>query len=71
MVEVGNSSVPEEAKDLEQPLMRHRSRCFTSGASETAKGGGEMVDSQPSSSEPHDIASRPHDNGGALHSEEV
>lgn len=29
-----------------------------------------MVDSQPSSSEPHDIASRPHDNGGAFHSEE-
>ncbi|RWR89365.1 plant UBX domain-containing protein 8 [Cinnamomum micranthum f. kanehirae] len=45
-------------------------RCFTSGASETAKGGGEMVDSQPSSSEPHDIGSRPHDNGGAFHSEE-
>lgn len=70
-VEAGNSSVPEEAENVESPLARHRSRRFTSGASETAKGGGEMVDSPASSPEPHYIAIRTQHNGDAFHSEEV
>ncbi|XP_077248565.1 plant UBX domain-containing protein 8-like [Tasmannia lanceolata] len=69
--EVGNSSLQEEAEDVEeQPLVRHRSRRSPSGASESAKEIAEMVDSPPSSPEPHDIGSHPQHNGDAFHSDE-
>lgn len=75
-VDEGNSSVQEEAEDVEeQPLVRHRSRRLSFGASsgtaESAKEVGEMVDSLPSSPVPHDITSHPHPNGDAFPSDEV
>eukprot|EP00268_Persea_americana_P018587 TRINITY_DN1933_c0_g1_i2.p1 TRINITY_DN1933_c0_g1~~TRINITY_DN1933_c0_g1_i2.p1 ORF type:complete len:494 (-),score=154.48 TRINITY_DN1933_c0_g1_i2:871-2352(-) len=75
MVGEGNSSVQEEVEDVEeQPLVRHRSRRISFGASsdamESAAVVEEMVDSLPSSPIPHDITNHPQPNGDAFHSDE-
>ncbi|CAK9173073.1 unnamed protein product [Ilex paraguariensis] len=70
-LEVGSSSVQDEAEDVEeQPLVRHSSRQMSSGSVDTAKDIEEIEVSPPSSPQQGINASNPHHNRSDIHSDE-
>ncbi|XP_010940884.1 plant UBX domain-containing protein 8 [Elaeis guineensis] len=68
--EEGNTFVQEETEDVEeQPLVRHRSGCPSSGNAELAESG-QVVYSPPTSPQQNNISSRPSYNGNTFQSDE-
>ncbi|XP_008812935.2 plant UBX domain-containing protein 8-like [Phoenix dactylifera] len=68
--EEGNTFVQEETEDVEElPLVRHRTRCPSSGNAELAESG-QVVYSPPSSPQQNNISSRPPYNGNTFQSDE-
>ncbi|KAA8521986.1 hypothetical protein F0562_012700 [Nyssa sinensis] len=70
-LEVGSSSIQDEAEDVEElPLVRHRSRRMSSGSVESARDIGEIEDGPPSSPGQQNNVNHPPQNRNDFHSDE-